>query len=240
MPISDAIPSFGRGNLILEEPYSNLLPELRQRVRDILAAMPHCHGWDHTLRVWHNARYIAQVEKADQAVVEYAALLHDIGRAKEFEDLGKSCHAEIGAAEIPEILAQIGITDDAFVQHVRECVYTHRYRKRETRRPETLEAKVVFDADKLDSIGAVGLGRAFHFAGRVGARVHNAREEALTSESYSAEDTAYREYLVKLQHIHENMLTEEGKRMAEQRHHFMQQFFERLNREVLGKDYGVG
>lgn len=219
---------------MMPAPYSSLLPDLKHYVRDLLANMPHCHGWDHTIRVWRNARQIAEVEKADLATVEYAALLHDIGRAAEFDDPGRACHAEIGAAQIPAILQQLDITDTAFIDHVQQCVLTHRYRRHEELQPQTLEAKVVFDADKLDSIGAIGLGRAFHFAGRIGARVHNSREEALASKSYSTEDTAYREYLVKLRHIYKSMRTGEGRRMAGVRHRFMQQFIERLNHETQG------
>jgi len=221
------------------KPQAQKLPVLQEQVRQIMKSMPHCHGWDHTVRVWRNACHIAEVENADRHVVEYAALLHDIGRAAEFEAPGKACHAEIGASRIPDILHRIGVFDYSFIAHVTECVRSHRYRKRKTRVPQTLEAKIVFDADKLDSIGAIGLGRAFHFAGRIGARVHNSKHEALASESYSIEDSAYREYLVKLQYIHQNMLTTEGKRMAQSRHNFMCNFFQRLNSEIKGHDFPV-
>ncbi|MFO7821801.1 MAG: HD domain-containing protein [Lentisphaeria bacterium] len=217
--------------------YSTLFPALKQYVYEILTAVPHCHGWDHTVRVWKNARHIARVEQADSAVVEYAALLHDIGRAAEFENPGNTCHAQIGATKIPSILTEIGISNPDFIEHVTQCVLTHRYRKRQQHTPQTLEAKIVFDADKLDSMGAIGLGRAFHFAGRIGAKVHNTAEAALASESHSPDDTAYREYLVKLRYIHENMLTEEGKKMAEARCHFMEEFFAELNRETQQTDF---
>ncbi len=217
--------------------YQARFPALRERVFQLLKTMPHCHGWDHTERVLRNARHLAQVEHARLAVVEYAALLHDIGRATEFADQGKTCHAQIGAELLPAILHEIGVENPEFIRHVTDCVLTHRYRKRQDRPPQTLEARIVFDADKLDSMGAIGLGRAFHFAGRVGARVHNTRQEALAAESYSEQDTAYREFLVKLQFLHDEMLTGEGRRMAEERHRFMTDFFARLNREVEGDDY---
>jgi uncharacterized protein len=86
----------------------------------------------------------------------------------------------------------------------------------------------------LDSIGAIGIGRSFHFAGRTGARVHNRAEEALASDSYSREDSAYREYLVKLRKIRERMLTDAGRQLAEKRHAFMVAFFEELNEECFG------
>jgi uncharacterized protein len=67
--------------------------------------------------------------------------------------------------------------------------------------PETIEAKVLFDADKLDSIGRCGIGRAFLFAGEVGATLHNPDITPEESESYSKNDTCYREYRVKLMKI---------------------------------------
>jgi uncharacterized protein len=97
-----------------------------------------------------------------------------------------------------------------------------------------LEEQIIYDADKLDSIGAVGIGRAFHFAGREGAKLHNSAEAALNSAAYSREDSAYREYLVKLRHIPERMLTVAGRELAIERAAFMDQFFQRLNHEIFG------
>ncbi|OPZ28463.1 MAG: putative hydrolase [Lentisphaerae bacterium ADurb.BinA184] len=221
----------------LPNPYDGLLPPLQAEVARRLSGLPDCHGWDHTVRVGHNARHIALVEKADLAVVVFAAWLHDIGRVTDLADNGVSCHAESGAAIAAEILAGLGVADPAFIAQVSDCVRTHRYRRRGDARPATLEARVVYDADKLDSMGAIGVGRAFHFAGRIGARVHNTEREALASSSYSREDSAYREYLVKLRHLHEAMLTGEGRRMAAGRHRFMTAFFEQIQREVEGEDY---
>ena len=221
----------------MRAPYQSYFPRLQDRVRDILASMPQCHGWDHTVRVRCNARHIARAEGADTAVTEYAAMLHDIGRQAEFDAPGRYCHAELGSEQAPEILRELGIADPAFIEHVAACVATHRYRRRSRKPPQSLEAKIVFDADKLDSMGAVGIGRAFHFAGRVGARVHNTRDEALAGNSYGLQDTAYREFLVKLQYLADSLLTTEGRRMGEERHRFMADFFRRLDREAAGDDY---
>lgn len=206
------------------------------RVRDILSANPACHDWDHTQRVLQNARQIAEREGADLLVVQYAAVLHDIGRAAELADEGATCHAARGAAMTRQLLPELGVTEGQFVEHVAQCVATHRYRRRDKARPQTLEARIIFDADKLDCIGAIGIGRSFHFAGRIGARVHNREDEALGSESYSREDTAYREYLVKLRDVHNAMLTKTGRDMAESRHRFMVAFFRQLNCECAGED----
>ncbi|MDT8390795.1 MAG: HD domain-containing protein [Lentisphaeria bacterium] len=218
--------------IAMREPYASLFPRLRIQARRALSAHPECHGWDHTLRVWRNTVEILMSEQADTAVAQYAAVLHDVGRAAEFADNGESCHAEVGAAMVPDLLAEVGVTDPAFIDHVAECVRTHRFRARSGRRPASLEAKIVYDADKLDSMGAVGVGRAFHFAGRVGARVHNTKAEALAAESYSLEDSAYREYLVKLSAIQDKLLTPAGRRLGRRRHEFMAAFFDELIAET--------
>lgn len=191
-----------------------------------------CHDWDHTARVVASALKLARQEGADEAVVEAAAILHDIARPAEMADQGRSDHALLGADEALEILASEGIGDDAWRRHVADCIRTHRWRSRTGEPPATVEARVLFDADKLDSLGAVGLARAFHFAGKTGARVHNTRDEALGGESYGREDSAYREYLVKLRHLPEGMLTASGRRIARERDLFMQEFFQELDKET--------
>lgn len=201
------------------------------QVRAKLDAASGCHDYDHTQRVLANAeRLAAMLPEADCRVVRMAALLHDVARPEEMSAKGKVCHAVIGAALVPEILGGIGGFEPGFIEHVAAAVYTHRYRAR--RIPATLEAKIVYDADKLDSLGAVGIGRAFLFAGREHARLHNTEAEAVNSAAYSREDTAYREYLVKLRKLPEGMLTAPGKAIAEERAAYMDVFFHRLNEET--------
>ena len=79
---------------------------------------------------------------------------------------------------------------------------------------------------------AYGIGRAFLFAGKCGARLHNTRDEALNSPAYSLQDTAYREYLVKLSKLPEVMQTVPGARIAVERAKFMSEFFSRLDEET--------
>lgn len=211
--------------------------QLLELARARLEHSPACHDWDHTIRVLNTARHLCRAEGADALVVDFAAVLHDVGRPAELSDHGKTCHAGHGADLVREILPEIGVTDPAFIAHVADCVRTHRFRNRTADRPATPEARIIFDADKLDSIGAIGIGRSFHFAGRIGARVHNTASEAQASASYSREDSAYREFLVKLRHVKDRMLTTEGRRMADVRHRLMVAFFEQLNREVAGEDF---
>jgi uncharacterized protein len=189
------------------------------------------HDWDHTERVYRLCLRIGRKEKADLRVLELAAFLHDIGREEEDRSNGKICHGRTGAALAQEILERHGL-DRASVRAVVHCIRTHRFRKRAV--PRTLEARILFDADKLDSIGAVGVGRAFLFAGEVGARLHDKAIDVKKTKPYTREDTAYREYLVKLGRVKDRMTTREGKRIAVERHRFMAAFFDRLNKETDG------
>lgn len=197
----------------------------------ILDADGSCHDWDHTLRVKNTALKLGTQEGADLEIVATAAILHDIARPMEMADQGKSDHATIGALQASEILTREGIGDEEFRQRVAHCIRTHRFRNRTSEAPSTIEAKVLFDADKLDSLGAIGLARAFHFAGKTGARVHNTPEEALSGHSYGREDSALREFLVKLRYLPERLLTATGRELGTERLAFMREFFERLNRE---------
>lgn len=189
------------------------------------------HDWEHTRRVHALCLRIGKPEGADLTVLGLAAYLHDIGRSMEDQSKGMTCHAEKGACMAREFLLD-KVEDTRLLDNIVHCVRTHRFRG--DSRPETLEAKVLFDADKLDAIGAVGIGRAFQFAGEVGATLHNPFADPDKTEPYSREDTAYREYRVKLSRIRERMLTNEGRRLAEARHSFMEVFFDRFLEEVSG------
>lgn len=199
-------------------------------VKAKLANAPGCHDYAHTLRVLHNAELLLQTEPdADSFVVRTAALFHDFARPEELASDGKQDHAQLGADLVRIELEQLGCEPD-FVDHVTSCIRTHRYRGKLI--PETLEAKIVYDADKLDSTGAFGIARAFHFAGRIGACLHNTAEEAVNSDAYGRNDSAYREYLVKLRHLPGKMLTDSGRELAKERAVFMDEFFSRLNNEA--------
>lgn len=208
-----------------------LWADVRTVVQRELEDGPGCHDYAHTRRVLRNTVLIAEKEKpADLRAALFGALLHDIARPEELASGGKLCHAALGAGKAERILRAAGFTDEAFIRHVSEIVRTHRYRGSAV--PATPEARIVFDADKLDSLGAFGVARAFHFAGRIGAKIHNTEEAALGSESYSREDSAYREYLVKLRHLPDRMLTETGRELARERAAFMKRFFDELNAEA--------
>lgn len=209
-----------------------LIDELTKEAKKIYSRGRKSHDWEHTKRVYSLCMHIGEKEAANLEVLKIAAILHDIGREKQDESQGSICHAEYGAAMAAGILKKYQVPEQ-MVGKIIECIETHRFRG--DKKPVSLEAKVLYDADKLDGIGAIGIGRAFVFAGEIGAKVHNSDVDISNTSTYSEEDTAYREFAVKLQYVKDKMLTGEGKRMAAGRHQFMVDFFERLNKEVAGK-----
>jgi uncharacterized protein len=216
-----------------------MTPIMSLSLEDIIAYAKNCfltarasHDWDHTERVYRLCMHIGRIEGADLEVLAVAAYLHDVGRPYEDESKGAICHAEKGA-EIAEALLERYPLSDERKRNIVHCIGSHRFRGNHA--PETLEAKTLFDSDKLDSIGAIGIGRAFLFAGEVGAKLHNPETDLRRTQPYTEDDTGYREFKLKLSKIRERMLTAEGKRMAGERHAFMESFFERFQQEYEGK-----
>jgi len=191
------------------------------------------HGPDHSDRVFQMAMAIGRAMDARLDILAPAALLHDIGRNQESRSRGGVCHADTGAEMAKPILRELGY-DNSDSDAICHCIRAHRFRS--ATRPESLEARILFDADKLDSIGAIGIGRAFLFAGQIGARLHNADLDPADTDSYSTEDTAYREFQVKMSRVRGRMLTPIGQQLASRRHEFMEIFFAELNREIYGSE----
>ncbi len=205
--------------------------KIKREVKTLFKKTKGSHDWDHTMRVLNLCAHIGKKEAADLKILKFAALLHDIGRSYEDESSGKVCHAAKGAELAGRMLKKYGLSRDE-TDRIIHCIQTHRFRGR--KKPLTREAKVLFDADKLDSIGAVGIGRAFLFAGEVGAKLHNKGVNLAGTKPYTEQDTAYREWMIKLRKVRDRIFTKEAKRLAEERHGFMEEFFNRLNREVDG------
>ena len=206
--------------------------DLRGEARNYSNGVDPCHAFDHTERVEKLALKIGKEEKVDLEILGVAAILHDVAHKEQDDSKGKICHAQRGAKIAGEILKDRGY-DLIKIDKVIHCIGTHRFRNNNS--PLSVEAKVLYDADKLDSIGAIGLLRAASFSGSIGAKVHNPYVNSETTADYSIEDNAYREFLVKLSKIKDGMLTETGKKIAMQRHEYMVDFFERLNKEWEGE-----
>jgi uncharacterized protein len=209
-----------------------MLEQLKKEVKYLFEESEGCHDWDHTLRVYNLSLHIGKIENADLEILGIAALLHDIGRPEEEKLNRKVCHAEIGAIMAEEILKQYGLEYEK-IEKIKHCILRHRFSKGQA--PESKEAKILYDADKLDNIGAIGILRAANFSGTYKARTHNPEVKSKTVQPYSKEDTAYQYYQIKLKKIKDKLFTNEAKRIAKERHRFMKEFFLRVNRECRGE-----
>lgn len=210
----------------------NIFEELKAEAMETLDNGRGSHDWEHTERVLNMCLHIATAEGGDTNILTASALLHDIGRHTQDLNKGKVSHAVISVDMARPILEKFKFNEED-IKKILHCIETHRYRK--GGEPRSHEARILFDADKLDAIGAIGIGRAFVFAGENGAAVHIRNLNIENSESYTKQDTAYREFKVKLEKIKDRIYTSEGKRIAAERHEFMVAFFERLKKESAGE-----
>jgi uncharacterized protein len=186
------------------------------------------HDFDHVLRVLATAERLVAQEGADAEIVRAAALLHDVARGK--GDRLTTDHAQAGADMVRAILKG---QSPARVEAVAEAVAAHRFRAGPD--PQSLEAMILHDADKLDAIGAIGIARAFAFGGHEGQRLWDTvAPDYQETTANRCQHTPVHEFHHKLVRIKDRLLTESARRIAEKRHAFMVTFFERLDDEVLG------
>jgi len=169
------------------------------------------HGMDHTKRVTRMCRVIGEREQADMEILIPAALLHDIARPLEKEQ-GLPHEAE-GARMAEIYLASIRY-NPALIPAISAAIRTHRFRSSE--RPESPEAKILSDADKLDALGAVGIARTFMRAAEHGGDI----------------DDAVMHFYEKLLKLKDLMYTDTGRDIATERHKFLVTFLTALERET--------
>ena len=192
------------------------------------------HDFDHVVRVLRLALRIAAAEGADREIVQAAALLHDVGR--EQAERSGADHAEFAAARAHQILAKR--CSEQTLAAIMHAIAAHRYRG--ALQPTTLEARVLFDADKLDAIGAVGVARAFAHGGAQGQRLWAPLNSVDVARWLAQGDdplphTPVHEFILKLQHLKERLYTATGRVIAEERHAYMCAFFQRFDAEVRGE-----
>lgn len=202
------------------------------------------HGFEHVARVYSTAVHLAQLEGADAEIVAAAALLHDAGNNSQQEGATepqalpetRPAHHHAAAEFAQTILDEEGWPAEriAAVQH---CIRSHRFRD-EREQPQTLEAKVLFDADKLDAIGAIGAARAIGYAVQAGqpfyAPVSEQFRQSGINEPGEAH-SAYHEYIFKLRWLKDRLYTQAGRQIAIGRHRMLEEFFKQLVSEYHGE-----
>lgn len=192
------------------------------------------HGLDHILRVVQMAEYLAQAEGADVEIVRAAALLHD-ARDSATND-SRAAHHLHSANFARKVLSAEGWSE-ARMQAVEHCIRAHRFRDNREQ-PQTLEAKILFDADKLDAIGAIGAVRAIGYAVQAKQRLNTQPSEQFIANGKKEpgeSHTPYHEHLFKLSRIKERIYTRTARALANERHLFLAQFFEQWQAELRGE-----
>jgi uncharacterized protein len=193
------------------------------------------HGFEHVLRVYRIAEHLAAKEGADVEIVRAAALLHDSRGSSVGDRDEREGHHETSARFAAEVLAEEG-WPQAQIEAVQHCIRAHRFRSPQT--PESIEAQVLFDADKLDAIGAIGAVRAVAYA-VLGSQPPYAPPSETFLKTLKKEPgephSAYHEFLFKLSKIKDRLYTPTGKALAEARHQFLADFFDQLWAEVEGE-----
>lgn len=218
-----------------------MFDKLREAVKSELVSS--AHSIEHTERVHNLCMHLASVD-CDKDVLLAAAILHDIARVREDNDSsGKTDHAILGARMAEPILRKAGFPENK-IPAVLHCIRTHRYKSSE--KPHTQEAKILFDADKVDSVGAIGIARSFMWIERNNASIY----KKVDIDEYSKENlggsingrikdaskhSIQIEYEIKSKHICEKLYTPQAKRLAEKRVVFIKLFLDELELEIVGK-----
>lgn len=188
------------------------------------------HDAQHIYRVLYNALEIAKEEEnVDHDVLIAACLLHDIGRREQFAD-PNLCHAAVGSEKAGEFLLQKGFSED-FAKKVAHCIATHRFRK--SYQPQTIEAKILFDADKLDVTGAIGIARTLQYKADTKEPLYTLLPDGTIFNGVGeGEPSFFREYKFKLEKLYDKFYTQTGAALARQRQQIARDFYESLYREV--------
>ena len=193
------------------------------------------HDFGHVLRVYRLAEHIARKESADLEIVRAAALLHDARGSSPSGASERLGHHETSAIFAGEKLGEEGWPEEK-ISAVQHSIRAHRFRSTEP--PETIEAQSLFDADKLDAIGAIGAARAISYAVLSENPVYEQpSDEFIKSFKLQPGEahTAYHEFLFKLSKIKDRMYTKTGIQLAQARHDFLSDFFDQLGAEFRGE-----
>ena len=166
------------------------------------------HDKEHIYRVLNHALILARNYDVNMDILVAACLLHDIGRPAQFAD-PKQCHANVGSNMAYDFLKKLGWSENDCL-HTKHCVLCHRFSNSE--QPETTEAKILFDADKLDVIGALGIARTLQYEGKMNASLNEFLNE-------------YNRKLVKLYDV---FFTKEAKQIASNEKMLLESFYQGL------------
>lgn len=188
------------------------------------------HDKEHIYRVLYHALEIAKSESdVNYDILITSCLLHDIGRVEQYKN-PNLCHAMVGSEKAYRFLIDNEFAHP-FAEHVKQCILTHRFRKDNP--PQSIEAKILFDADKLDTAGAIGIARTLLYKGTLAEPIYSILPNGTISNGENDRDASFfQEYKYKLERIYSNFYTTKGTELAQMRKKAAVTFYESLLQEA--------
>ncbi len=210
---------------------------IEQTVQYVQAELKHAeggHDWWHILRVWNNAKTIAQFHNGDALIIELGALLHDIADSKFHQG-----NEEIGPQKARAFLQSIGLAE-SIIHHVDQIIRNISFKGgRVERQFSSIELDIVQDADRLDAIGAIGIARTFNYGGFKNHAIYDPTippNMHMTKEEYKKSTApTINHFYEKLLLLKDRMNTDKGRQMAEERHQYMEGFLQQFYLEWKGE-----
>jgi uncharacterized protein len=186
------------------------------------------HDLSHLQRVWHNARTLQAQEGGDLEVLLAAVLLHDCVAVEKNSPL-RSQASRLAAEKASMVLANLN-WPEARIDAVTHAIEAHSFSANIT--PLTLEARLVQDADRLDSLGMLGVARTFYTAGRMGSALYDPQDPEARERDYDDKRFCLDHFQTKLLHLADGFQTAAGQRLAQLRHQRLQGFMEQFKDEI--------
>ena len=186
------------------------------------------HDLAHLQRVWHNVRTLHEAEGGDLEVLLAAVLLHDCVAVEKNSPL-RSQASRLAAEKASSVLAELNWPSDK-IASVAHAIEAHSFSANIT--PLTLEAKIVQDADRLDSLGMLGVARTFYIAGRMGSALYDPQDPQAKHRDYDDKRFCLDHFQTKLLHLADGFQTVAGQRLAQIRHERLKGFMEQLMEEI--------
>jgi uncharacterized protein len=205
------------------------IDELAKEAEPLYYGADPAHDFSHIMRVLKWAKAIGENEGARMDVLLPAALLHDVGCSS--KDLGNSKETNDKSLDIAEgFLREHGFGEDV-IGKILYLIDVHGFSK--GIEPETIEAKVLQDADRLDALGAVGIARTFLVGGAIGRPMHHPRDPFCLTREPDDKQWNLDHFYRKLLKLEEGMHTKTGKEMAGERTQVMKDYLEQMRKEII-------
>ena len=214
----------------MTEKQQQIIDETADFVKETLQGAESGHDWWHVQRVWKTAKTIAEKEEADEFVVELGALLHDIADSK-FHDGNEEIGPIVARRHLESLAVEPGVIEqvEAIIRNIsyKNSLSGNKY--------HSSEFDIVQDADRLDAIGAIGIARTFNYGGHINAEIYNPEilpRTGLTEEEYKgSRSPTLNHFYEKLLLLKDKMNTKAGRKLAEDRHFFMERFLIQFYKE---------